>query len=115
MNETRLDISKLAPIDVYVTPNVAVWRQLGMWQDREKRYTFVPTQSIGYVIVAESDRTIECEILKGYTLMRPAGLELAWDTDKPVTFRTLSMAEATEWELRTRKVSWSVFGGALHP
>lgn len=115
MNEHRLDTKELAPIDVYVTANVAIWRQLGMWQGYEKRYTFVPTRPKGIIIITAHDKAIECKSLKGFTLIRPAGLELAWDTDKLVVFHTLSMIEAIEWELRARKTSWNVYGGDFYP
>ena len=115
MDERRLDIRELAPIDVYVTANVGIWRQLGMWQDRQKRYTFVPTRPKGFVIITDHNKAIECESLKGFTLIRPAGLELAWDIDKLVVFHTLSMIDAIEWESRARKESWEVFGGAFYP
>jgi len=114
MNERKLDIRKLAPIDVYITSNITVWRQLGMWQDRKKRYTFVPTRPIGYIFITKHDEAIYCKPLKGYTLIRPAGLELVWDTDKLVTFHTLSMTDAMEWRIHARTTLLKIIDGTCH-
>lgn len=115
MVDKRLYIEKLAPIDVYVTANVAVYRQFSLWQGLKRQYTFIPTRPIGYVIITEHGETTDYKPLKGYTLIRPAGLELSWDTDKLITFRTLLMADALQREMYTCKALWQIVDDAYHP
>lgn len=100
----------LVPIDVWVTTNVAIYRQLGMWHDRKKTYTFVPTGLEGFVIVTEHDSVMNCKPLQGYMLFRPCGLELQWLTDKVVMFRELTMSAALSWARHTPSASWKDIG-----
>lgn len=97
MIKHKLPIAKLTPITVWVTPNVAIYRQLCLWHDANKAYQFVPANWIGYVIITESETKIECKPLLGYILYRPAALSLSWLTDKTVAFRGISMTSAGEW------------------
>jgi len=110
MYERKMDVRELRPITVWVTPNVAIFRQLSMWQDLDKRYTFVPTAGKGFVIITDLSASTECNPLKGYTLIRPAGLELSWDADKVVTFQEISVIDALEWSFNTRNTPWKLIG-----
>lgn len=114
MNSDRLDVKELTPIDVCITKNVAIYRQLGMWQDLTKTYTFVPTTSQGYVIITGPNAPIECEPLQGYTLQRPSGLELSWHIDRIVVFREISMVAATECSFNAHNVSWTLISGTYY-
>lgn len=96
MIKQKLPIAKLTPITVWVTSNVAIYRQLGFWHDTKKVYEFVPVNRLGYVIITETEKEIECKPLLGYSLYRPATLNLSWLADKTVNFREISMATAGE-------------------
>lgn len=91
---------QLTPIDVWVTPNVAIYRQLTMWDATRKEFHFVPSTVVGYVIVVAHNSLQNCFIKRGFCLYRPAGLALSWYCDKPVSFRTLSVSDAALWRFK---------------
>lgn len=96
MIKQKLPIASLTPITVWVTPNVKVYRQLGFWHDTKKSYQFIPTAWIGYMIVTETKKEIECKPLLGYSIYRPAALNLSWSMGSVVDFRKVSMTLAME-------------------
>ena len=98
MNKQEIPGTKNAPIDVWHTVNIAVYRQLGFWYDVTRVYQFIPATSCGYVIVSPQGQEIGCEPLKGYTVFRPCGLQLSWHQEKSVVFRQLSLEDARKWE-----------------
>lgn len=103
IHERQMPIGKLLPIDVWVTPNVLIHRQLSFWHDEKKNYIFVPSGVRGFVIITAFEETSGCEPLQAFIVHRPAALELSWLCDKTVVFREISMFDARLWELATRK------------
>lgn len=112
MSDQRLTLHRLAPIDVWVTANVHIFRQLGMWQDLKKEYVFVPARKRGFVVIAKPTSSDECKPVKIYELMRPAGLELSWHIDKTVNFRELPLSVALHLHLDTPERLWVTVGGS---
>lgn len=98
MNKQELPGTKNAPIDVWHTINIAVYRQLGFWHDVNRVYQFIPATECGYVIIAPRCEPVGCKPLKGYTVFRPCGLQLSWHQDRSVMFRQLSLKDAKIWE-----------------
>lgn len=88
----------LTPVDVWVTPNVAIYRQLTMWDAKTKEFHFVVATSVGAVIVTAHNSLMNCAVMRGFVLNRPAGLSLSWYCDKTINFRVLSISAAAKWQ-----------------
>lgn len=97
MIKQRIQISDLVPIDVWVTTNVAVFRQSAMWAMIDKLYQFVPSAIKGYVILTKANEQMYCRPLQGYTLYRPSSLTISWLADKALNFHELSFIEGMRW------------------
>ena len=108
MTNDRVDVKNMAPLDVHVTKNVAIYRQLGMWTDLRKAYTFVPASYKGYVFLTKSDKDGGNVLMQGYTLYRPCGLELSWHTDRVIVFHETSKIDAIEARVTAPKKSWRI-------
>lgn len=97
MNKYKLQVKDLEPIDVWVTPNVVVFRQTAIWSEVGKLYQFVPSGSKGFVILTKANEKMHCRQSQGYRLHRPASLTISWLTDKVLNFREISMLDSVRW------------------
>lgn len=97
MIKHRIQISDLVPIDVWVTTNIATFRQEAMWTMIDKVYQFVPTRPKGFVILTPANKKMYCRQLQGYTLHRPSSLKISWLSDKVLYFHNLTMLEGVIW------------------
>lgn len=97
MSRHKIRISDLMPIDVWVTTNIATYRQSAMWATIDKVYQFVPAKPKGYVILTEANACMHCRPLQGYTLYRPSSLTISWLSDKVLNFRELSFMDGMRW------------------
>ena len=88
---------QLTPIDVWVTPNILMQRQLTLWESKTKEWHFVPATAKGYVIETAHNSIQGCPTSRGFRLYRPAGLSLSWYCDKHISFRVLSIKAADAW------------------
>ncbi len=103
MSDFVKELRKLTDLDVYVTSNVKVIRTMGSWRDPGKRYQFIPATRLGFVVVIESSKGIECEPLKGYALYLPCSLTLHFIVERIVTMRDISISGAASWRFSSRK------------
>jgi len=110
VNNEQVSVGDMSPLHVHVTHNVAIFRQLGMWTDLKKAYTFVPSRKRGFVLVMKIDRNGKDQLVQGYTLYRPCGLELSWHTDRIVIFHELGKIAAIEEEHNANGKLWQVIG-----
>ena len=110
MTKDKVNVENMSPLDVYVTKNVAIYRQLGMWTDLHKTYTFVPASYKGYVYLVKPGQDGRYELMQGYTLYRPCGLELTWHTDRVVVFHEATKIDAIETRVIAPKKSWRIIG-----
>lgn len=99
MIEHELDVSKLSPIDCWITPDVVLIRQLGLWTDVDKEYEFMPARPRGLVIITTHNAMMHCKPLQAFVIHRPAVLHLSWSTDKIVRFREISKMDALSWRM----------------
>jgi len=102
MNKHKVAIGDLMPIDIWVTTNVAVYRQTSLWTPINMLYQFVPTMPRGYVVLTKANERMHCRQLQGYTLHRPASLTVTWLSDKVINFRKLTMVEGMMWHANYR-------------
>lgn len=109
MNKHRIKISDLVPIDVWVTTNIAVYRQSTMWATIDKVYQFVPARPKGYVILTKANEKMHCRQLQGYTLYRPSSLTISWLADKVLNFRELTFMEGLLWDIK-HQGRWKIVG-----
>lgn len=98
MNKQEIPSTKNAPIDVWTSLNIAVYRQLGFWHDTKKVYQFIPASPTGYVVICPHGQKSGCKPLKGYVVNRPAALQLSWDTNRSVTFCIMTLKQAIAWQ-----------------
>jgi hypothetical protein len=101
---------QLTPIDVWVTPNIATYRQETLWTEPTKEYHFVPCTSTGYVILTAHQSIIGCAVTRAFCLHRPAGVKLVWHSDKVLNFRVLSVNNAVLWEQESKDEWVDIFG-----
>jgi hypothetical protein len=101
---------QLTPIDVWVTPNIATYRQQTLWTETTKEFHFVPCTVMGYVILTAYRSLMGCKVFRAFCLYRPAGAKLVWYCDKPLNFRVLSVADARLWEEDSKDEWVDVFG-----
>ncbi len=94
----------LRPIDVWLTPNVAMYRQLTMWDAKKKEFYFVPATTVGYVVVTAHQAILGCPPTKAFSLYKPAGMSLSWYFDKTINIRVMSIEEAKSWKRQDRSV-----------
>ena len=102
MIETELVLEDLVSIDVWVTPDVKIIRQEGMFFDAEKTFLFAPTRLRGFVVVTSANSRVGCRPLYAFTLFRPAAITLSFVTDRVVNFRKLDRMEAITWAKSAR-------------
>lgn len=112
MNKHRVKIGQLMPIDVWVTTNVAVFRQSTFWTTIDKVYQFVPAKPKGYVILTGANERMHCRQLQGYVIYRPSSVTISWLSDKTLNFRKLSLIDAMTWHDKNQG-RWKVIGNPV--
>lgn len=99
----KLTIQELEPRTLWVTPDIAIYRQLSFYHATKAVYQLVPTKCRGIVIVTKMEDTTDCSPLQGYIVSRPVSLTLSWAIERTVTFRKISLYDARKWQARTRR------------
>lgn len=85
------------PLDVWTTVGIATYRQYPDWAREEKAYQFISARPLGYVIITSQGEPVGVEPLAGYVVVRPAGLQLSWHSERSIKFHQLSFADAETW------------------
>jgi hypothetical protein len=101
---------QLTPMDVWVTPNIAIYRQGTLWTKTTKEFHFVPCTETGYVILTAYQAMVGCDVKRAFCLHRPAGAMLSWYIDKPINFRMISAHDALLWEQESKDEWVDVYG-----
>jgi len=102
MLERVVTLKELETVDIWVTPDVIIVRQEGMFFDTEKTYLFAPSRLRGFVVVTSANEKVGCRPLYAYMLMRPAAITLSFVTDKTINFRKLGRRDAVVWQRNAR-------------
>lgn len=99
----KLTIEEIEPRVLWVTPDIAIYRQLSFYHAPLTLFQFVPTKCRGLIIVTGMQDTTECTPLRGYIISRPVSLTLSWPVERVVTFHKISLYDARKWQARTRR------------
>ncbi len=99
----KLTVQELEARTLWVTPDIAIYRQLSFYHGTKAIFQFVPTKRRGIVVVAKMGDGTDCKPLRGYIVSRPVSLTLSWAIERTVTFRKISLYDARKWQARTRR------------
>ena len=110
MNNSTVDVKNMAPLDVHVTKDVVVVRQLCLWTALYKTYTFVPSKHVGHVYLSKKTESGKDTVTLGYTLYRPSAIEFSWHTDRTIAFHEVSKNDALKAQAAARYAPWKFIG-----
>ena len=97
----KLTVQELEARTLWVTPDIAIYRQLSFYHATKAVFQFVPTKSRGIVVVTKMGDGTDCKPLRGYIVSRPVSLTLSWAVERTVIFHKISLCDAQKWQKRT--------------
>lgn len=86
---------------IFYVCNCAVWRGLGMLADTQATFDFLPTSTVGYVVLDDQYATLDTKPKKAWVLFQPKALRLSWDKDITVDLVKMSEDNMQRWYLNT--------------
>ena len=109
MSRFNLQSETRCSITLHVCPDVAMFRQCGMWYDTDRVYQFVPCHDHGLVVATLKNNPAGSAVLCGWVIYRPKALELVWPNAQDVNLVEINRDIMLEWYHQTRE-RWVYLG-----
>lgn len=90
---------------LWISSNMAVFRQAPIWGETQERYQLVPANVWGCAVVTSESEGLGGIVQVAWMVFRPCVLMLEWNWRKRVQFRDMSLEQAQEW-YKMDKESW---------